>query len=204
MATKTSRRVPPRFAFARSLDVTSARCRLWSGWASTRSGILRSKMSLPPRRLASMLAYPMQFMLNIYEFADDSGSPSAPDLYPKTFVVERFRGYRPVAGPAARSRAFPAPGNAGSHETNLSIFGDRCLKQGSRRGISITDKVRNPVRARRAPRDCQHERSDKSLVTGGAFLQFNGPLERSMASRVRLVSREQGALGAPRSYLRQM
>ena len=53
-------------------------------------------------------AYPMQFMLNIYEFADDPGLPSAPDRYPKTFVVERFRGYRPIAGPSARPRAFPA------------------------------------------------------------------------------------------------
>ena len=38
----------------------------------------------------------MQFMLNIYEFADDPGLPSPPDRYPKTFVVERFRGYRPM------------------------------------------------------------------------------------------------------------
>ena len=53
-------------------------------------------------------AYPMQFMLNIYEFADDPGLRSAPDRYPKTFVVERFRGYRPIAGPSARPRAFPA------------------------------------------------------------------------------------------------
>ena len=52
-------------------------------------------------------AYPMQFMLNIYEFADDPGLPSAPDRYPKTFVVERFSGYRPIAGPGARPRAFP-------------------------------------------------------------------------------------------------
>jgi Glycosyl hydrolases family 16 len=52
-------------------------------------------------------AYPMQFMLNIYEFADDPGLRSAPDRYPKTFVVELFRGYRPIAGPSARPRAFP-------------------------------------------------------------------------------------------------
>jgi hypothetical protein len=53
-------------------------------------------------------AYPMQFMLNIYEFADGPGLPSAPDRYPKAFVVERFRGYRPIAGRSARPRAFPA------------------------------------------------------------------------------------------------
>jgi hypothetical protein len=40
-------------------------------------------------------AYPMQFMLTIYEFADDPRLPFAPDRYPKTFVVERFRGYDP-------------------------------------------------------------------------------------------------------------
>ena len=53
-------------------------------------------------------AYPMQFMLNIYEFAEDPGLRSAPDRYPKTFAVELFRGYRPIAGPSARPRAFPA------------------------------------------------------------------------------------------------
>jgi hypothetical protein len=55
-------------------------------------------------------AYPMQFMLSIYEFADHPRLPSAPDRYPKTFVVERFRGYRPIDGPGARARAFPAAG----------------------------------------------------------------------------------------------
>ena len=34
------------------------------------------------------------------------------DRYPKTFVVERFRGYRPIAGPGARPCAFPAAGTA--------------------------------------------------------------------------------------------
>ncbi|HEY5741755.1 MAG TPA: glycoside hydrolase family 16 protein [Terrimicrobiaceae bacterium] len=52
-------------------------------------------------------AYPMQFMLNIYEFVHDRpGLPAAPDRYPKTFVVEAFRGYRPVTGPGARPSAF--------------------------------------------------------------------------------------------------
>jgi Glycosyl hydrolases family 16 len=53
-------------------------------------------------------SYPMQFMLNIYEFADSPDLPSALESYPKTFVVESFRGYRPTTGPAARPRAFPA------------------------------------------------------------------------------------------------
>jgi hypothetical protein len=55
-------------------------------------------------------AYPMQFMLNIYEFAEKTELPSAPDRYPKIFAVERFRGYRPVAGSGARPRAFPPAG----------------------------------------------------------------------------------------------
>ena len=57
-------------------------------------------------------AYPMQFMLSIYEFGDHLRPPSGPDYYPKTFVVERFRGYRPIDGPGARPRAFPAEGTA--------------------------------------------------------------------------------------------
>ena len=62
-------------------------------------------------------AYPMQFMLNIYEFADHPRPPSAPDRYPKTFVVECFRGYRPICGPGARphrsgQRGFARPASA--------------------------------------------------------------------------------------------
>jgi Glycosyl hydrolases family 16 len=53
-------------------------------------------------------AYPMQFMLNIYEFAEGPALPSALAHYPKRFVVEHFRGYRPIAGPGARPSAFPA------------------------------------------------------------------------------------------------
>jgi hypothetical protein len=52
--------------------------------------------------------YPMQFMLNIYEFEDGPQFSYAAELYPKTFVVECFRGYRPLAGPGARPSAFPA------------------------------------------------------------------------------------------------
>jgi hypothetical protein len=40
--------------------------------------------------------YPMQFMLGIYEFPDD-GQPAQPSRpYPKEFVVDYFRGYRPA------------------------------------------------------------------------------------------------------------
>lgn len=52
-------------------------------------------------------AYPMQFMLDIYEFADSPESPSPPDRYPKVFVVQHFRGSRPISGPGARPSAFP-------------------------------------------------------------------------------------------------
>jgi hypothetical protein len=54
-------------------------------------------------------SYPMQFMLDIFEFADGPELPSPFENYPKTFVVESFRGYRPTAGPGARPSAFPAP-----------------------------------------------------------------------------------------------
>lgn len=52
-------------------------------------------------------SYPMQFMLNIYEFADGPEPPSPPDRYPKEFVVECFRGHRPVTGPGSRRAAWP-------------------------------------------------------------------------------------------------
>ena len=52
-------------------------------------------------------AYPMLFMLDIYEFSDGPGPASPAERYPKVFEVERFRGYRRVTGPGARPRAFP-------------------------------------------------------------------------------------------------
>jgi hypothetical protein len=39
-------------------------------------------------------AYPMQFMLSVYEFALGPELPSPPERYPKSFVVDRFAGYR--------------------------------------------------------------------------------------------------------------
>lgn len=44
--------------------------------------------------------YPMQFMLAIYEFPEDGQSAEPPRPYPKQFVVDYFRGYRPAALPA--------------------------------------------------------------------------------------------------------
>ena len=40
-------------------------------------------------------AYPMQFMLGIYEFEEPVTAPPHP--YPKEFVVDYFRGYRPTS-----------------------------------------------------------------------------------------------------------
>jgi hypothetical protein len=55
-------------------------------------------------------AYPMQFMLGIYEFADGR-SPA--EWYPKEFVIDSFRGYRPTTGPGARSPLVLARGPDG-------------------------------------------------------------------------------------------
>ena len=41
-------------------------------------------------------AYPMQFMLGIFEFPDDGQASQASYPYPKQFVVDYFRGYRPA------------------------------------------------------------------------------------------------------------
>ena len=51
-------------------------------------------------------SYPMQFMLDIFEFADGPGLASPLEKYPKAFVVESFRGYRPTTGPGSRAPAF--------------------------------------------------------------------------------------------------
>jgi hypothetical protein len=40
------------------------------------------------------IAYPMQFMLGLYEFAEGPEPASPPDRYPKEFVVDWFRGWR--------------------------------------------------------------------------------------------------------------
>ena len=53
-------------------------------------------------------AYPMQFMVTIYELAPGPEPTSPPDRYPKRFAIESFRGYRPIRGPAARPSAFRA------------------------------------------------------------------------------------------------
>ena len=47
------------------------------------------------RTIAQSPAYPMQFMLGLYELP---GAKSQPGDYPKRFVVDYFRGYQPEAG----------------------------------------------------------------------------------------------------------
>jgi hypothetical protein len=47
------------------------------------------------RTIQQSPAYPMQFMLNIYELPRED-SPGA--VYPKQFVIDYFRGYQPVGG----------------------------------------------------------------------------------------------------------
>jgi hypothetical protein len=41
-------------------------------------------------------AYPMQLMLGIYEFADDLSPEPDARAYPKQFVIDHVRGYRPI------------------------------------------------------------------------------------------------------------
>jgi hypothetical protein len=48
--------------------------------------------------------YPMQFMLGIYEFPDDGPATQLTHPYPKPFIVDGFRGYRPAP---------PQPANSG-------------------------------------------------------------------------------------------
>jgi Glycosyl hydrolases family 16 len=50
-------------------------------------------------------AYPMQFMLGIYEFSDGPELRSPVERYPKEFVVDYFRGYRGQPTRSSTSRA---------------------------------------------------------------------------------------------------
>jgi len=43
-------------------------------------------------------SYPMQLMLGLYEFPDESGGGAREGPYPKEFVVDYVRGYRRVPG----------------------------------------------------------------------------------------------------------
>ena len=43
--------------------------------------------------------YPMQFMLGIYEFPEDGRASQSASPYPKQFIIDYFRGYRPTMPP---------------------------------------------------------------------------------------------------------
>ncbi len=43
-------------------------------------------------------SYPMQLMLNLYEFPDATGDTFTAETYPKEFVVDYVRGYKLVQG----------------------------------------------------------------------------------------------------------
>jgi hypothetical protein len=45
----------------------------------------------------------MQFMLGIYEFPNDGPATQLTHRYPKQFVVDWFRGYRPTTPQSAES-----------------------------------------------------------------------------------------------------
>ena len=49
------------------------------------------------KRVDQSPGYPMQFMLGIYEFADEGQAAWPAQPYPKEFIVDYFRGYRPVS-----------------------------------------------------------------------------------------------------------
>ena len=53
------------------------------------------------REVGQSPAYPMQPMLNVYEFADGPAPTSAPDRYPKEFAVDWVRGWRRAEGQGA-------------------------------------------------------------------------------------------------------
>jgi hypothetical protein len=47
-------------------------------------------------------SYPMQFMLGIYEFPNDGQATPLTHPYPKQFIVDTFRGYRPTPPQSAK------------------------------------------------------------------------------------------------------
>jgi beta-glucanase (GH16 family) len=53
------------------------------------------------KTVAQSPGYPMQFMLDIYEFPDDGQSTQPAHPYPKQFVVDYVRGYRRTTSPPA-------------------------------------------------------------------------------------------------------
>jgi Glycosyl hydrolases family 16 len=52
--------------------------------------------------------YPMQFMLGIYEFPGEGQAPRPASAYPKQFVVDYFRAWRPVSARSPAGRPSPS------------------------------------------------------------------------------------------------
>jgi hypothetical protein len=62
----------------------------------------------PVKTVEQAPRYPMQFMLGIYEFPDTGQSSVPTQPYPKQFIIDYFRGYRP----SASRPTFPPGGRA--------------------------------------------------------------------------------------------
>jgi hypothetical protein len=68
------------------------------------------------REVRQSPAYPMQLMLNVYEFAEGPDPVSPPERYPKEFLVDWVRGWRrpDEAGPYPGSKSTVGSGPVGS------------------------------------------------------------------------------------------
>jgi len=67
-------------------------------------------------------AYPMQLMLDIFEFRDGPDAPSPPEAYPKVFSVEWFRGHDAAQRPASAKSPCSST-SARPHRRNRPILG---------------------------------------------------------------------------------
>ena len=63
---------------------------------SRASRIVRPSSMVVLKTVDQSPAYPMQLMLGIYEFPPEEGRETGTSGYPKPFVVDYVRGYRPA------------------------------------------------------------------------------------------------------------
>jgi hypothetical protein len=66
------------------------------GPPSTTEQVAFSVDGRPVKTAHQSPAYPMQLMLGIYEFPTEDTEPASDETYPKEFVVDHVRGYRPA------------------------------------------------------------------------------------------------------------
>lgn len=80
------------------LPINATRFHLYAAeWAPARIDFYIDNRKL--RTIHQSPRYPMQFMLGIYERPAQGTDPrDAPDVYPKSFVVDYFRAYQPMTG----------------------------------------------------------------------------------------------------------